>query len=171
MQDAYYASATFVGGMVSSAGQCKQAGRFLFPNMVVTLPPSSLLFRSASVDHIEGVKERESLAKVIKMHPLHSYHCCPWVAHSTDPRFLTLGHDCSQAQQAPPADPQCEPSPSRHPQPTDLLPLPSPEATLALIKARRSVFPKDYNGQKLTKQQVRVRYPAGKYIALQGTLR
>jgi hypothetical protein len=33
--------------------------------------------------------------------------------------------------------------------------LPSAEATLALIKSRRSVFPKDYNGKKLSKPQVR----------------
>jgi hypothetical protein len=32
--------------------------------------------------------------------------------------------------------------------------LPSAEDTLALIKSRRSVFPKDYNGQKLSKPQV-----------------
>mmetsp|Transcript_8309 Transcript_8309/g.20624 ORF Transcript_8309/g.20624 Transcript_8309/m.20624 type:complete len:300 (-) Transcript_8309:802-1701(-) len=66
-----------------------------------------------------------------------------WVAFK-----MPLMRSQPASARAPPASIALTEVPSRQE------PLPSAESTMALIKARRSIFPKDYNGQKLSKPQL-----------------
>eukprot|EP00983_Pelagomonas_calceolata_P121090 1160766-Pelagomonas_calceolata.AAC.6 len=69
-------------------------------------------------------------------------------AHTRQPQFHSPLCAPLPFCRAPPASIALTEVPSRQE------PLPSAESTMALIKARRSIFPKDYNGQKLSKPQV-----------------
>lgn len=46
--------------------------------------------------------------------------------------------------------------------------LPPPEEALALIKKRRAIFPKDYNGQKVTKAEIRQMLEAARWAPTHG---
>lgn len=46
--------------------------------------------------------------------------------------------------------------------------LPSPDEAMALIRKRRSIFPKDYNGQKVSKADVRQMLEAARWAPTHG---